>query len=275
MSITKVEVRTLLGELLTLTLENPTNGYLVEDILGLDPVKATISSSTFANFPGAKFEASRREIRNILIKLKLEPNYTLSQTARQLRTDLYDFFQSDTEVSLRFFMTDGLTVDIAGRVESCDAPPFSQEPRAAVSIMCFNPDFLALTPVVVSEDTVATLTEFHINYPGNIPTGFTFVMNVNRTLGEFTIYQRPADNVLRTFDFEASLVSGDILTISTVDGSKGVTLNRAGTLSSLLYGKSPQSTWLKLMKGDNRFRVYATGAAIPFTITYTSRYGGL
>lgn len=274
MSITKVEVRTPLGALLTLTLEDPTNGYLVEDIVGLDPVNATISSSVFANFPGAKYQASRRETRNILLKLKLDPNYLL-QTVRQLRTNLYEFFESDTEVSLRFFMVDGLTVDIDGRVESCQAPLFTQEPKIVVSIICFEPDFVALSPVVVEEDTVATLTEFTIDYPGDISTGFTFVLNVDRTLGAFTIYHRAADNVLRTFDFAASLLAGDILTISTIDGNKGVSLNRSGTLSSLLYGKTPQSSWLKLMKGDNRLRVYAVGAAIPFTITYTPRYGGL
>lgn len=274
MSITKVEVRTPLGALLTLTLEDPTNGYLIEDIVGLDPVKATISSSTFANFPGAKYQASRREIRNILLKLKLEPNF-VTQTVRELRSNLYEFFESDTEVSLRFFMVDDLTVDIAGRVESCEAPLFTQEPRMSISIICFNPDFVALTPVVVSGNTVSTLTEFTIDYPGDIATGFSFVLNVDRTLGAFTIYHRPADNVLRTFDFAASLVNTDVLTVSTVDGSKGVTLNHSGTLSSLLYGKTPQSNWLKLMKGENRLRVYATGAAIPFAITYTPRYGGL
>ncbi len=275
MSITKVEVRTPLGALLTLTLEDPTNGYLVEDILGIDPGKSTFSSSVFANFDGAKYDSSRRELRNILLKLKLEPNFVTQMTVRQLRTNLYAFFMPKTEVSLRFFMADGLTVDISGRVESCEAPPFTQEPRATISILCFDPDFLALTPVVVSGNTVSTLTEFHIDYPGDISTGFTFVLNVDRTLGEFTIYHRPADNVLRTFDFESSLIAGDILTVSSIDGNKGVTLNRSGTLSSLLYGKTPQSNWLKLMNGDNRLRVYATGAAIPFTITYTPRYGGL
>jgi hypothetical protein len=274
MSITKVEVRTPLGALLTLTLEDPTNGYLIEDIVGLDPVKATIVSSTFANFPGAKYQASRREIRNILLKLKLEPNF-VTQTVRQLRSNLYEFFESDTEVSLRFFMVDGLTVDIAGRVESCEAPLFTQEPKAVISIICFNPDFVDLTPVAVSGNTVATLTEFTIDYPGDISTGFVFVLNLNRTLSDFTIYHRPADNVLRTFDFSSSLLSGDVLTINTIDGSKAVTLNRSGTLTSLLYGKSPQSNWFKLMRGNNRLRVYAVGAAIPFTITYTPRYGGL
>jgi hypothetical protein len=76
-------------------------------------------------------------------------------------------------------------------------------------------------------------------------------------------------------DFAGSLVSGDVLTISTVSGNKYVTLKRASVVSSLLYGISPTSKWLEFLPGDNYIRVYATGATIPYTITYTKRYGGL
>jgi hypothetical protein len=71
------------------------------------------------------------------------------------------------------------------------------------------------------------------------------------------------------------LVAGDVLSINTVTGSKGATLTRAGVESSVLYGISPQSSWLELMPGVNTIRVYATGAAIPLSIEYINRYGGL
>lgn len=275
MAIEKIEARTPLGALLVLSLTDPTNGYLVKEVDGLDPVKATISSTTFAGVPGTRYQSSRREARNIIIKLGLAPDFAVNQTVRQLRTALYEFFDSDSEVSLRFYMADGLTVDIHGRVETCDAPLFVKDPEAVISIMCFAPDFEELTPTVVSGNTVSTTTEFTIDYPSKTKVGFVFRLTLNRSLSAFTIYQRPTDNVTRTFDFAASLLTGDILTISSINGEKAVTLNRGGTLSSLMYGKSPQSKWLQLEQGSNHLRVYATGAAIPFTISYTPRYGGL
>ncbi len=275
MSIVKVEVRTGLGQLLTLTLANASNGFLVKDILGVDPVKANLVSSTFANLDGARFQASRREVRNILFKVGIKPDYVL-KTARDLRLQLYSFFTEKTEVSLRFYMEDGLTVNIMGVVESFEAPFFTQEPEANISVVCYDPDFLALTPIEVVGDTVSTLTEFDIDYEGSMPTGFTFVLNVDRSdLGAFTIYQRPADNVLRQFDFAADLDSGDILTVNSVRGNKFITLNRSSTLSSLLYGKSSASPWLELQPGTNHMRIYATGAGVPYTFTYTPRYGSL
>jgi hypothetical protein len=100
-------------------------------------------------------------------------------------------------------------------------------------------------------------------------------LNVNRTLSAFTIYHQPPNDDLRTLDFSAPLVSGDVLTISSVTGDKGITLNRSGTVSSRLYGMSPQSSWIELMPGDNLITFYAPGAGVPFTIDYVSRYGGL
>jgi hypothetical protein len=273
-SIVKVEARTGLGTLLTLTLADSSNGYIVEDILGLTPVKTTISSSTFANMPGAKIQSRRREMRNIIFKLKLEPNY-ISQTVRSLRLNLYSFFISDMDVSLRFYMEDETVVDIAGVVESCDPPIFTDEPRMDVSILCEKPDFIALEPIVVAEDTVEDLDEFTINYEGSSPAGLLFVLNLDRDLTQFTIYQRPPNNILRTFDFAAAMLDNDVLTINMTPGEKHATLTRIGVNTSVLYGKSPQSQWLLLMPGDNHFRVHAVGAAIPFTITYTPLYGGL
>lgn len=274
MSIIKVEARTTLGMLKTFELADPSSGYIVEDILGIDPVKATLVSSTFAKLDGAKFQTARRETRNIILKLKLNPDY-IFKTARELRMGLYAFFSPKTQVKLRFYMSDDLVVEIAGVVETCEAPLFTQEPRIDVSIVCFDPDFVELEPVEVEGFTVSNTNEFTIDYPGSVPTGMLFTLDLDRSLSEFTIYHRPPDNVLRTFDFAASLLDNDILTINSVVGQKYITLNRSSTISSLLYGKSPQSNWVDLQPGENKLRIYAVGAGIPFTISYTPRYGGL
>jgi hypothetical protein len=38
---------------------------------------------------------------------------------------------------------------------------------------------------------------------------------------------------------------------------------------------SSVSTWINFFPGTNYIRVYADGAAIPFTIEYTTKLGGL
>lgn len=272
--LTMVQVTNSQGSLLNLPLEDISGGLIVEEITGLDPVKATLVSSSFAGFDGSQYHSSRRENRNITMRLGLEPDY-VTTSVQDLRRRVYSFFMPKTEVKLRFIMSDGFMVDIFGRVESCETAHFTQEPAVDISLLCFDPDFVDPTPVVVNGSTTSDTTETLISYIGSVETGIELVLNVDRTLTEFTFYHRPPDGTLRTLDFAAPLQAGDVLTINTVPGSKTVTLNRSGTNSSILYGVSPQSNWIELIPGDNYIRVYAEGAAIPYSITYANRYGGL
>lgn len=273
--IYKVEARSPLGELLTVELEDVTDGLVLEDIDGLDPVKATLVSTSFANLRGAQFQASNTGSRNLTLKLGLEPDY-VSQSVKGLRDRLYAFFMPEDTVSLRIYDTEGPTVDISGKVEDFVCPLFVKEPVATIYIQCFGTDFIDIDPVIVAEDTVADSSEILIEYPNNgVKVGVVFTLNVDRVLTEFTIYHRPADDVIRTMIFALALEADDILTVTTVEGNKSVMLLRDSTLTSVLYGLSPESDWLELLKGDNHIRVYAEGAPIPYSFEYTPRYGGL
>lgn len=274
--LTKVEVRTDQGALLTLPLQDISQGLIVEDIQGLDPVKATIVSSSFAQLDGEQYQSARREKRNLVIKLALEPDFAVN-SVQGLRTLLYQFFMPKSRVRLRFFSTDQPTVDIEGRIETFVAPKFTAEPTATISILCFNPDFFTPDLVVVNGNTVSTATETTHQYNGSVETGFLFKLLPNRNISEFTIYHRPSDDSLRALEFQSPtpMIAGDILAISTQPGNKYATLTRAGVGTSILYGISPQSNWINLFPGSNKLRVYTEGAPVPYSIEYTTKYGGL
>jgi Phage tail protein. len=272
--LTSIEVRNDAGELLTLSMETVTNGLYIEDVDGLGPVKATIASSSSATRDGAQYQSSRRETRNIVITLGLEPDYS-TEDVKALRNRLYNFFMTDTIVNLRFIDSAPQSLDISGRVESCEPAIFAKEPQVVISILCFEPDFVAITEVVLEGETVNDSEETLVAYPGTVGTGVVFTINIDRTITEITIYHRGPDDVIKTLELSAPLANGDIVTISTVVGDKYIRLNRLGTTSSLLYGRSSQSDWTKLKRGDNHIRVYITGAAVEYTMAYKPRYGGL
>lgn len=272
--LSRVEVRTRQGSILNLTLDDPSNGFVVGEIEGLGPVNATLVSSGFAGVDGEQFHNAKREKRNIKFNIELQPDY-ITNTVKELRQELYDFLMPKAEVMLRFVDSDDTYVDIWGRVESNDPSIFTKEPSSDISIVCFNPDFVDPTAITVSGTSTALTNELEIIYDGTVETGFVFTMTVNRTLNDFSIYHTPPDGSLRIVDFSAPLVAGDILEISSVTGAKGATLTHLGSDKSLLYGISPQSPWLQLEKGSNKFRVYATGAGVPYTIAFTTKHGGL
>lgn len=269
-----LSAQNMAGDVLTLILDDVSDGYVLKDVDGLDPVKATITSSKFAQVDGTQFQAAQLENRNIVIKIGLEP-VGLDKDVEDLRWDLYNFFLPKSQVTLTLVNTKGLTTTISGRVESMEARLFVKEPQADISIICFDPDFVDTTTVTLDGETVSDSTTQVISYPGTEAVGFTISLAIDRSVTELTIYMQGPDTVVRQLDFAAAMVAGDVLTISTVPGSKGATLVRSGVASSVLYGVSPQSTYVALTKGNNNFSVYTEGAAIDWTMTYTPRYGGL
>ena len=271
--LTKVEVYTTQGQTLVLPLEYSDNGYLIQDIEGLDPVKATIASSSFANQDGEQYQSSRREARNIIIKLDMLRGAAAS--VRDLRTRLYTIFMPKSTIRLRFFSDDEDPVDIYGVVESCLAPLFTQEPVATISLLCHKPDFFMPTPVVIDGTTVSDTTEFAVNYEGSIETGLKLTVTLNRDLYDFVVYHRSSTNTLNSLRFNEPMLAGDIITINTAAGEKAATLTRTNNNSSVLYGIDPVSNWITLFPGTNYIRVYAEGAALPFKIEYTNKIGGL
>lgn len=272
--ITMVEARNSQGALLGLPLEDVSNGFIVEEVEGLDPVKAEIVSSSFAQLNGEAYQSSRRSSRDIKLTLGLEPDYALT-TVRKLRQHLYNFFMPQSWVNLRFYDSDGVEVDINGYVESCEAPLWTGEPQMDVVVRCMNPDFVDTESTIVAGNTVETETNITVDYDGSVETGVTITINLNRAENALTIYHIPPDGSLRQLDFQASLLSGDKLVIKTTPGEKGAWVTRSGTEIPYLYGVSPQANWISLLPGENQIRIYATGAAVPYTIEYMNKYGGL
>lgn len=283
MLLNALEVTNSRGSVLILPLEDILAGLRVKGIEGLDPVKATLVSSSFANQDGEQYHSSRRESRNIKISLGLEPDYGVA-AVKDLRDQLYNFFMPKSFITCKFKMLDKFAVsvfkeeldlEIDGRIETFDSPLFTKDPGADISVMCFNPDFEDRNPIVVNGMTVADLTESELEYVGTIETGVEFTIMPDRALTDFTIYHRPPDGTLRTTDFSYPLAAGDVLTITSVIGSKSVILTSGTVETSVLYAVSPQSAWLELQPGTNNLRVYAEGAPIPYIIQYTNKYGGL
>lgn len=272
--LTQLNAYNSAGTVLPLQLDDVTDGFVLQRIDGLDPVNAVLVSSDYAQQDGAQFHSAKRQTRNIVLTIGLEPDWSVD-TVKDLRTQLYSFFMPKSSVELRFIDSDDPTVTITGRVETFETALFARDPFVDISIICFDPDFTELTTETISGDTVSDTTETLVQYDGTVETGIVFTLDVDRTEDSFTIYHRKPSGQIVQLDFAASMIAGDTVVINTITGSKAATLTRSAVNSSVLYGVSAQSTWIELEPGTNYIRVYATGAAIPYTIEYTNRYGGL
>lgn len=258
----------------TFPLRNSSSGVVVQNIEGLDPVKASLVSSTFAKKDGGFFQHARRETRNIVITFGLEQVGVMA--VREIRNNLYNLLMPKTKVRIRFRMTDGFSAYIDGYVESLESPMFSKEPSLILSLLCYDPDFVSPNYVNVEGLVRSTADEDTFFNPGTTESWLQFSIPIPRTLAGFTLRVKNPKSPQRFMTVTHDLVAGDIVTIGSSPGNKYLTLKRGGVSRSILYAMDPTSTWPTFSAGDNQVQIKVpAGGTFPYAIEYLPRYGGL
>lgn len=273
--LTKVEIRTIDGALLALPIFDPSTGYVVTDIEGLDPVDAQLTSSALAGMDGEVLQASRFNARDIVFRIDLKEEYTSLSTGG-LRANLYKFFMPKTRIAMRFFVEGMPTTEIVGHVEKLESPRFVQEPYAYISVRCFDPDFVGIDPVNRSGITVDNNNTIDVDYVGTVPTGFNFTINVNRSILTLNIYNLTPTGEQQDMELRGGFSSGDKVQIDSNPGNLDISLTRGATTTPVLFRLSNKATWVRFEPGLNKFRVRTpAGAPMPWGFYYNPRYGGL
>lgn len=262
------------GEKLVLKLEDVVGGVYVKSIDGLDPVKATIVTSDNSGRDGIQYQNSRRDGRNIVFKLGMEASFDAG-SIQTIRSKLMGFFMTKSRVTLEFIRSEAPSVSIEGRVEDSSFPLFARDPEGSVSILCFNPDFEDKTKMVHPGETNIGNMNNYLDYEGTVETGFVFQIFPTRSIEGFSVFHKAGDDVTRLWEYKGDLVRGDKLEFNSTPGSKRVVLTRNGVTESVLYGMTPTSDWLELYQGRNNFVVVVEGTPIPYSISYTNKFGSL
>lgn len=272
--LTAVEITNIRGDTLRLPLADASRGYSVRDIEGLDPVNATLTTSTIAQDDGAQPQNARRDTRNITMKLGLEPDYMMT-TVQSLRSALYDYLMPKANILMGFYVDGDLFVTSQGQVESFENSMFSADPEVDISVICYNPDFFAPEAEILSSNSRADTNTNVFTYEGTSDIGVIFTLNIDRTLSDFTFVNTTPSGIRQRMSVSGSFTGGDIVTINTIPGQKAVTLKRGALVSSVLYYLDTTAQWISLQKGANAIGVFTASAGIPYTVSYTPQYGGI
>lgn len=270
-----LEVQNSSGALLSLPLEDTSGGFVVQSIDGLDPVKATLVSSTFGALDGGIYQSARRETRNIIITLGLDPDY-ISTSTSDLRKQLHNFFMPKSPVTLTFYKDDGSIFTTNGRVESFTQPLFAQDPEIQISIICYDPDFLSTNSIIVNGNSDSTEnSELVIPYSGTVETGMLFTFTLTNPITSFTFTNLAGDGNTYSLSFTYESNSGDVVVINTVPGQRECRIISGDSNVSGLWAIDSFSDWIKLYPGDNHLEVVCDAGMMPFTVEYTERFGGI
>lgn len=260
-----------------LPLQNVTDGFVIQDIDGLDPVKANIVSTGFAQMDGEQYQSSSLPSRNITLKLGLEASLYAAGSVRDLRNRLYKYLMPKSFVTLTFRDQTFPEITIDGYVESLDTKLFVKEPEATISILCMTPNFKATQSRTLQGQTVTSVSgaSTTIDYSGTAPSGIMVNLPFNRAVTSFTLQNTNVNGETTSMEFSGAFASGDTLVIQTAPGDKNVESLKVGVRTPMLHTLSSYSGWISLDPGPNYFKVIVAGAAMNYLLTYTDNYGGL
>ena len=271
--LTMVAVESGTSGQLQFPLGDSSAGYVVKDIQGLDPVKATLTSSSRAQTDGAELHNRKREPRNILMRIGFQPDYATMDVA-SLRSNLYRYLMPKMDVVFSLYDDDILFGTTVGVVESFDAPMFTADPEVNVSLMCYDPDFYAPDSVLVVGSSVSDMTSQSISYNGTSDTGIVFSLNFPADSGAVWINNTRPDGNTDSMEISGTFLANDTLNVNTNRGKKSVVINRAGVDIPILYWLERSSRWIVLQQGINLFRVYTPDPGASYSVEYTEKYGG-
>lgn len=257
--------------------EADTDLIQVRNIDGLDPVKASVTTTPFGAVDGASYAGSSVPSRNIVLTLGLNPDWD-AWTYESLRDLLYLYFMPKRSVRLVFHRSEKDPVEIFGIVESCANNQFSKDPEVIVSILCPDPYFTSVDPIVVTGQSVrpgGVGTE--VIYNGSIETGFRSKVSFVSGAAPTYIDIQVENAIDSTFKVIASVDATKYLDMSSIAMLKAVqNISIAnGVITNLLSEVDDGFIWPVLQPGENTFFVVTDQGVQDWELTYFERFGGL
>ena len=242
--------------------------YAITSITGLGPPDAAINTVNVGSFDGERYNSSKAAMRNIVMHIAILGDIEANRIA------LYKVFKSKEWI--KFHYKNGLrNVYIEGYIESAPIELFTQNQEIQISILCPDPYFKNAEEII--EDMSLVLSMFYFPFAiadegqtlsqydeilekviindGDVARGMIIEL---RAFGEVVnpkIFNR---NTTEFFGLNITMQKGDYITVSTIKGSKTVSLLRNGKTTNIFNNIMRDITWLELEPGDNIFTYEAT-----------------
>lgn len=277
--IRSVIVTNYLDDSLEINLARPEEtGFLITNISGLGPCKATINMTDVATNDGSIYNSAKLNYRNIVMSITF-----IGENIEKIRQLSYKYFPVKKDIRLEF-VTDNRSCVATGYVESNEPDIFSSEEATQISIICPDAYFYSakgnrytttfygeeplftfpfsnesLTEKLIKFGQINDVTDAVVYYLGDSEVGVKITIHAVGPATGITIYNaRTREKMsIDTSKIEtisgSALGAGDDIIINTVKGEKSILLLRSGVYTNILNALARDSDWFQLSKGENVF----------------------
>lgn len=271
MKITSVELYSQYSpDPLVLSFRDPAslNPFQATAIQGLD-ADEIIQRYYGSGGSGARFYDMRLLQRTLVMRVGLNPRWSLDESYSDLRDEVYRIISASRtgEVSLKFKNGSTVVAVISGFVSKVEASHFSKSPEMQITIKCNDPMFKSENAVSINMTPYDPLDTIVNDTVSTAPHGFHFSV----------IFPSPATTFTMTGDDWSFIVApigttfetGDILRCDSETNGKDLYITRGVTTIPLMDAVGAGSIWPILFPGANEFHLSAPADWNSFTHYYT------
>lgn len=245
--------------------------YQITNITGLYPADALINTDQAAYLDGARFNSSKVNMRTINFAFSIEKN------PEEARRQVYRVLQPKRSAKL-YYKSALYDVYIEGYIENVIVSHFDAKQMVTFQMLCPFPYFRK-AQLIVNE---LTAIEGRFHFPFAIPvSGQPFGEIVSVPNGEvpndgmietgliIELYAKAAVSNPKVYDYDTqeyigvntSMQAGDLITITTGQGEKTITLLREGVTTNIFNRIMDGSTWLQL-PSKGMTAIYTVGSGL-------------
>jgi hypothetical protein len=271
------------------------NDFILTHIDGQTSATASVSSNVIGGVDGDTVSNMQAEARPLIFDLLFRSGVDVEEAKRRILR-VIKLKQNGTIV----WEQNGRTVTISGKVEKIDMPRWTKGIVMQVEMHCEQPfwedikdvveqiseavslhyftedptDMLYFTEdgIVIGEYDTARAKDFY--NAGDVSVGLEIEILALAEVTNPIIYDADENFFgvgYGTADKKVVMKSGDKIVITTHRGKKSVTLNGVSIFNKI----KPNSTWLQLATGANRFAINSDDDALDnmaFSLIYKQRY---
>ena len=226
----------------------PQDVYICKGVDGLGPSEIELSIANTLN-AGGYYQGRRAQNKQIVSLIGLNPDHSTGQTPSDLRESLYGLLSpghGEDYITVQLVDTSTVVAEMLGYVSKMEINPFSADPEVQITTDCLKAYFQAPNDLFVSPASKITP---EIENVGTAPAGFHLEVLFTAGITDWTLTHTAGRKMEINYEF----LAGDLLTIDTRPGYRGIWVTRASVTTNIIYALSSDSVWHMLHGGINAF----------------------
>lgn len=268
-------------ELFTFSLSqsDPDALYMVREMSGLDADELIPRFYGFSQYTKDKYYDFVMKPRTIVLRLVLNPRFSLDETYSDIRDNLYRSISAvrNGSVVLHFNYMGTTVARVYGFITKFEVPYMTPLPEVQLSIRCDDAVFRAINPVIYDSTELRKTNPIIIgDNLSTAPHGFQFELTFKANMYTFTI-QDAQINPEWTFRiiYSSGFKIGDVLHFSSDYANKYLYIVRGASTIHLIDKIHTESLWPILFPGSNSFWFLDIGNFDWNSVQYYAAYWGV